>query len=82
MRNTLLLSTLIVLSFSTSAKAACGIEWIFPGEAYLSGQQCVQPGFTKQVAGEVNWNDGRNQWIAFSCWQEKAPILGKKLKLG
>ena len=64
MRNTFLFSTLIVLSFSASVKAACGRNWEFISETYPSGQQCVQEAFTKQVTWQVNWNDGKNQWVA------------------
>ena len=66
MRNTLLLSTLIVLSLSASAKATCGLNWFFISETYPSGQQCVQEAFTKQVTWQVNWNDGTNQWVAIT----------------
>jgi hypothetical protein len=63
LKKTLILSTLIVLFLCTPAKAACGLNWTFISETYPSGQQCVHEGFTKQVLWQVNWNDGRNNWV-------------------
>jgi len=62
-KKTLLLSTLIVLFLCSPARAACGLNWVFLAETYPSGTQCVHSGWTKKVTWQVNWNDGRNQWV-------------------
>jgi hypothetical protein len=63
MKKTLLISALIVLFLYNSTKAACGINWVFLSETYPSGTQCINEAWTKQVIWQVNWNDGKNQWV-------------------